>query len=43
MDIFKVEIKCELCSRWLSTVAGSYPGSNGLVAGEISGTPINRR
>jgi hypothetical protein len=43
MEIFRIEIRWALCSRWLSTVVGSYPGSNGEVRGGISGTPIDLR
>src|SRR6202142_1941815 len=40
IDIFSVDIRCALCSKWLSRVTGSYPGSKGEVHGGISGTPI---
>jgi hypothetical protein len=33
IEILRLGIRCELCPRWLSTVAGSYQGSNGLVDG----------
>ena len=33
IESLNVAIRCELCSRWLSTVTGSFPGSNGLVRG----------
>jgi hypothetical protein len=40
IEILRVDIRWELYSRRLSTVAGSYPGSNGLVDGRIGITPI---
>ena len=43
IETLRIEIRCALCSRWLSSVTGSYPGSKGLVAGARSGTPIERR
>jgi hypothetical protein len=41
MEIFRIDMRLALWSRWLMTVAGSYPGSKGLVSAGSSGTPIS--
>ena len=35
IEILRLGVRCELCSRWLSTVAGPFPESNGFGDGEI--------
>src|SRR6266568_5084777 len=43
IEIFRIDMNWQLCSKWLSRVVGSYPGSNGLVRAGSSFTPIRRR
>src|SRR4029079_15870643 len=40
IEILSVEMRWPLCARWLASVTGSYPGSNGLDRRGRSRTPI---